>query len=570
MTYAKVDSWGGIDGTRSPDSEIESHFRVGCSKMLADPDLLMMLAQKLPPNNVTVFSHNTHQSIDILCMLADQFRQFCHLAFKMLDPPERIDTAIHSRLLNRLLPHQRRDHYIPLHADSFARILINFRKLFCVVSSQILTLSTSMLSFYFFSVLIQFAAMHNMFTMLLAGGKGERLQPLTEHRAKPAVPFGGKYRIIDFTLSNCLNSGLRKVAVLIQYKSHSLDRHIRTGWNILNAELGEFIASIPPQQRISEEWYQGTADAVYQNLFLLDAEQPDYVLILAGDHIYKMNYMEMFHWLLAKGADAVVGAIDIPIEDAHRFGVIHVDEDFRITDFIEKPAHPPSIPNDPTRAFGSMGIYLFRTKVLREQLIADAQEGGSHDFGRNIIPRMIRDRPVYAYKFVDANKKNLKYWRDIGTLDAYWEANMDLVAVDPLFNLYDQQWPIRTYQGQFPPAKFVFSQDYQGGRMGVALDSIVCGGCIISGGRVQNSVLSPNVRVQDHADVRESIIMENVVIGAQSRVRRAIIDKDVIIPPNSEIGYNREADAQRFTVTESGLVVIAKGTKLHAPLDSSG
>jgi len=427
-----------------------------------------------------------------------------------------------------------------------------------------------MLSFYFLCVLLQSAAMLNMFTMLLAGGKGERLQPLTEHRAKPAVPFGGKYRIIDFTLSNCLNSGLRKVAVLIQYKSHSLDRHIRTGWNIMNAELGEYIASIPPQQRISEEWYQGTADAVYQNLFLLDTEQPDYVLILAGDHIYKMNYMEMFHWLLAKGADAVVGAIDIPIEDAHRFGVIHVNEDFRITDFIEKPANPPSIPNDPTRAFGSMGIYLFRTKVLREQLIADAQEGGSHDFGRNIIPRMIRDRPVYAYKFVDANKKDVKYWRDIGTLDAYWEANMDLVAVDPLFNLYDQQWPIRTYQGQFPPAKFVFSQDYQGGRMGVALDSIVCGGCIISGGRVQNSVLSPNVHVQDHADVRESILMENVIIGAESRVRRAIIDKDVIIPPHSEIGYDLEADAQRFTVTESGLVVIAKGTKLHAPLDSSG
>jgi glucose-1-phosphate adenylyltransferase len=342
------------------------------------------------------------------------------------------------------------------------------------------------------------------------------------------------------------------------------------GWNILNAELGEYIASIPPQQRISEEWYQGTADAVYQNLFLLDTEQPDYVLILAGDHIYKMNYMEMFHWLIAKSADAVVGAIDIPIEEAHRFGVIGVDEDFRIADFIEKPTRPPSIPHDPTHAFGSMGIYLFRTNVLREYLSADAQEGGSHDFGKNIMPKMIRDRRVYAYKFVDANKKDVKYWRDIGTLDAYWEANMDLVAVDPLFNLYDQHWPIRTYQGQFPPAKFVFAQDYQGGRMGVALDSIVCGGCIFSGGRVQNSVLSPNVRVQDNADVRESIVMENVVIGAQSRIRRAIIDKDVIIPPKSEIGYDRAADGQRFTVTESGLVVIAKGMKLHASLDSSG
>jgi glucose-1-phosphate adenylyltransferase len=406
--------------------------------------------------------------------------------------------------------------------------------------------------------------------MVLAGGKGERLQPLTEHRAKPAVPFGGKYRIIDFTLSNCLNSGLRKVAVLIQYKSHSLDRHIRIGWDVLNAELGEYIASIPPQQRISEEWYRGTSDAVYQNLFLLDNEQPEYVLILAGDHIYKMNYMEMFHWLIAKSADVVVGAIDIPIHEASRFGVMAVDEDYRVTRFDEKPANPSPIPNDPTLAFASMGIYLFRTKSLREELIADSREETAHDFGKNIIPRMINDRRVYAFKFQDANRKAVKYWRDIGTLDAYWEANLDLVAVDPLFNLYDQQWPIRTYQGQYPPAKFVFAQDYQGGRMGVALDSIVCGGCIISGGRVQNSVLSPNVRIQDHADVRDSVIMENVVIGEHSRIRRAIIDKDVIIPPKTEIGYDRDADAQRFTVTESGLVVISKGMKLHASIDSSG
>ncbi|HEY6084841.1 MAG TPA: glucose-1-phosphate adenylyltransferase [Nitrospira sp.] len=412
--------------------------------------------------------------------------------------------------------------------------------------------------------------MDSIFTMVLAGGKGERLQPLTEHRAKPAVPFGGKYRIIDFTLSNCLNSGLRKVAVLIQYKSHSLDRHIRTGWDVLNVELGEYIASIPPQQRISEEWYRGTADAVYQNLFLLENEQLEYVLVLAGDHIYKMNYMEMFHWLIAKNADVVVGAIDIPIQEASRFGVMSVDEDYRVTRFDEKPANPTPIPGDPTHVFGSMGIYLFRTKSLREELIADAQEGTAHDFGKNIIPRMIDGRRVYAFKFQDANKKAVKYWRDIGTLDAYWEANLDLVAVDPLFNLYDQEWPIRTYQGQFPPAKFVFAQDYQGGRMGVALDSIVCGGCIISGGRVQNSVLSPNVRIQDHSDVRDSVIMENVVIGEHSRIRRAIIDKDVIIPPKTEIGYDRDADAQRFTVTESGLVVISKGMKLNASFDSPG
>jgi glucose-1-phosphate adenylyltransferase len=419
-------------------------------------------------------------------------------------------------------------------------------------------------------VLVQSAEMNNILTMILSGGKGERLQPLTEHRAKPAVPFGGKYRIIDFTLSNCLNSGLRKVAVLIQYKSHSLDRHIRAGWNILNAELGEYIASVPPQQRISEDWYRGTADAVYQNLFLLDNEQSEFLLVLAGDHIYKMNYTEMFDWLNTKEADAVVGAIDIPIAEASRFGIISVDEDFRITRFDEKPAQPTSIPNDPAHAFGSMGIYLFRTKALREHLLADAQAGTAHDFGKNIIPNMAKSGRVYALKFHDANKKAVKYWRDIGTLDAYWEANMDLVAVDPLFNLYDQQWPIRTYQGQFPPAKFVFAQDFQGGRMGVALDSIVCGGCIVAGGRVQNSVLSPNVRVLDHADVRESIVMENVLIGESSRIKRAIIDKDVVIPPNTEIGYNRDADAQRFTVTESGLVVISKGMKLHASLDSSG
>ncbi len=412
--------------------------------------------------------------------------------------------------------------------------------------------------------------MKHIFTMVLAGGKGERLFPLTEQRAKPAVPFGGKYRIIDFTLSNCLNSGLRKVAVLIQYKSHSLDRHIRVGWDIFNSELGEYIASVPPQQRISEDWYRGTADAVFQNMFLIDGEQPEFVLILAGDHIYKMNYSEMYHWLIAKSADAVVGAIDIPIQDASRFGIISVDEDFRITRFTEKPAVPDCIPGDPAHAFVSMGIYLFRTRVLREHLLEDAREETAHDFGKNIIPRMIAGRRVYAFKFQDANKKAVQYWRDIGTLDAYWEANMDLVAVDPQFNLYDANWPIRTYQGQYPPAKFVFAQDYQGGRMGVALDSIVCGGCIVSGGRVQNSVLSPNVRVQDHADVRESIVMENVVIGEHARIRRAIIDKDVIIPPHTEIGYHRDADKQRFTVTESGLVVISKGMKLHAAVDSSG
>ncbi|MGH7209292.1 MAG: glucose-1-phosphate adenylyltransferase [Nitrospiraceae bacterium] len=412
--------------------------------------------------------------------------------------------------------------------------------------------------------------MQNILAMVLAGGKGERLYPLTLHRAKPAVPFGGKYRIIDFTLSNCLNSGLRKIAVLIQYKSHSLDRHIRRGWDILNAELGEFIASIPPQQRISEDWYKGTADAVYQNLFLLDNEQPAFLLVLAGDHIYKMNYAEMYEFLIAKQADAVVGAIEFPLAEASRFGVIGVDEDCRILRFDEKPKRPPPLPSDPSHAFVSMGIYLFRSEVIREHLVEDAKLDTPHDFGRNIIPRMIQNSRVFAFKFHDENKKAVKYWRDIGTLDAYWEANMDLVAVDPLFNLYDQMWPIRTYQGQYPPAKFVFADDYEGGRMGIALDSIVCGGCIISGARVQNSVLSPNVLVQDHAEVKESVVMENVVIGEHCRIRRAIIDKDVNIPPKTEIGYDPDADRSRFTVTDSGLVAISKGMKLHASLHPSG
>jgi glucose-1-phosphate adenylyltransferase len=413
--------------------------------------------------------------------------------------------------------------------------------------------------------------MQSVFTMILAGGKGERLSPLTQFRAKPAVPFGGKYRVIDFTLSNCLNSAIRKIAVLIQYKSHSLDRHIRTGWNIFNAELGEYIASIPPQQRISEDWYKGTADAVYQNLFLLDNEAPEYLLILAGDHIYKMNYAEMLDYLQEKNADAIVGAIEFPLSEASSFGVINVDEDYRILSFDEKPANPKPMPHDSAHAFVSMGIYLFKTEAIRARLIEDAAtESSPHDFGKNIIPRMIQENRVFAFKFQDKNKKAVKYWRDIGTLDAYWEANMDLVAVDPLFNLYDQNWPIRTYQGQFPPAKFVFAQDFDGGRMGVALDSIVCGGCIISGGRVQNSVLSPNVVVHDHADVRESVVMENVVIGEHARIRRAIIDKDVIIPPKTEIGYDRDADRRRFTVTDSGLVAISKGMKLHASVHSPG
>ena len=405
--------------------------------------------------------------------------------------------------------------------------------------------------------------MKNILTMILAGGRGERLHPLTADRAKPAVPFGGKYRIIDFTLSNCVNSGLRNMVVLIQYKSHSLDRHIRRGWNVFNPEFGEYIISLPPQQRISQDWYRGTADAVYQNWFIVEDKQTEYLMILAGDHIYKMNYKEMYSFLQQKQADVVVGAIEYPLEQASNFGVMTVNSDAQITRWDEKPAQPTPMPNDPSRALCSMGIYLFRTSCLRDHLLADAERDTAHDSGKDIIPDMIGSRRVFAYNFRDENRKAVKYWRDVGTLDAYWEANMDLVSVDPLFNLYDQDWPIRTYQGQYPPAKFVFAEEAQGGRMGVALDSIVCGGCIISGGRVQNSVLSPDVRVNDFADVFQSILMENVEIGDRCRIRRAIIDKGVTIPAKTEIGYDQESDRKRFTVTESGLVVISKGMKLE-------
>jgi glucose-1-phosphate adenylyltransferase len=402
-----------------------------------------------------------------------------------------------------------------------------------------------------------YSAMRDIYTMILAGGRGERLLPLTQHRAKPAVPFAGKYRIIDVTLSNCLNSGLRKIAVLIQYKSHSLDRHIRRGWSIFNPELGEFIFSIPPQQRISTEWYRGTADAVFQNLFLLEQERPKFVLVLAGDHIYKMNYGDMFRYMQSMEADAVVGALEWPVEEARQFGVLGVDVSNRIIRFEEKPANPFPLPDNPTHAFISMGIYLFRTEHLYEELRKDATMATAHDFGKNIIPNMIQDnKKVFAYNFEDANKKQVKYWRDIGTLDAYYEANMDLVAVDPLLNLYDEAWPIRTYQGQFPPAKFVFADQYPGGRVGLALDSIVSGGCIIAGGKVEKSVLAPDVRVDQYADVQESVLMENVEIGEHARIRHAIIDKGVVIPPHTVIGYDREADQKRYTVTEDGIVVV--------------
>jgi len=404
--------------------------------------------------------------------------------------------------------------------------------------------------------------------MILAGGKGERLHPLTLHRAKPAVPFGGIYRIIDFTLSNCINSGIRKIAVLTQYKSLSLDKHLRLGWNFFSGELNEFIISVPPQQRVGDKWYQGTADAIYQNIYMIEKDAPDHLLILAGDHIYKMDYAEMLRFHQHEKADATVAAIEVPIEQAPSFGVIAVEDNGRIVGFEEKPRQPKAIPGRPDMAFASMGVYLFNTKKILEHLRFDALQDTSHDFGKNIIPEMMKTSKVCAYNFIDKNKKAAKYWRDVGTMDAYWEANRDLVSVDPLLNLYDNAWPMRTYQAQNPPAKFVFAQEEKGGRLGTALDSIVAHGCILSGGRVQNSILSPNVRVNSYTEVHDSILMENVDIGRHCRIRRAIIDKDVTLPAGTEIGYNLDEDRKRFHVTPSGIVVIGKGMAVEEREDA--
>jgi glucose-1-phosphate adenylyltransferase len=405
----------------------------------------------------------------------------------------------------------------------------------------------------------------SILAMILAGGKGERLHPLTIHRAKPAVPFGGIYRIIDFTLSNCINSGIRKIAVLPQYKSLSLDKHLRLAWNLFSGELNEFIISVPPQQRVGNKWYQGTADAIYQNIYMIEKDAPDHLMVLAGDHIYKMDYAEMLRFHREKKADATVAAIEMPRKMATDFGIVEVNDDYRVIGFEEKPLDPKPIPGQPDLVFASMGIYLFNTKKAIEHLEFDAlreEKDTAHDFGKNIIPQMMKIDRVYAYNFKDENKKEAKYWRDVGTIDAYWEANMDLVSVDPMLNLYDKAWPIRTYQAQNPPAKFVFAQEKKGGRLGIALDSIVAHGCIVSGGRVQNSVLSPNVRVNSYSEVQDSILMENVDIGRRCRIRRAIIDKDVVIPPGTEIGYDLEKDKKRYYVTPSGIVVIAKGTEV--------
>jgi glucose-1-phosphate adenylyltransferase len=398
------------------------------------------------------------------------------------------------------------------------------------------------------------ALLDDSLVIVLAGGAGERLFPLTKDRAKPAVYFGGPYRIIDFALSNCINSGLRRIFIATQYKSLSLNRHIRMGWGIVSEELGEFIEILPPQKRIGEQWYQGTADAVYQNLYSIARENPRFVIILSGDHVYKMDYSRMLRFHLDNRAAVTLATIEVPIADASRFGIIAVDESERVTGFQEKPDAASPIPGSPDYALASMGVYIFDTNVLIDALEANATQPTSHDFGKDVIPALIRSTAVYSYRFYDENKKAAKYWRDIGTIDAYFEANMDLCQVNPEFNLYDPEWPLRTYQPQAPPAKFVFAE--AGVRCGQALDSVISPGCIVSGSSIYGSVLCPNVRVHSFCHIEQSILMPGVRVGRHARVRRAIIDRDVLIPRGALIGYNPEEDRRRHTVSDGGVVVV--------------
>jgi glucose-1-phosphate adenylyltransferase len=405
----------------------------------------------------------------------------------------------------------------------------------------------------------------NTLALVLAGGRGTRLRNLTDWRAKPAVPFGGKFRIIDFPLSNCINSGIRRIAVITQYRSHSLIRHIQKGWSFLRGEFGEFVELMPAaQQSVDESWYSGTADAVYQNLNIIRSHQPEFILILAGDHIYKMDYGPMLAEHFERKADMTVGCLEVPLEMAKGFGVMSIDQEGRVVKFVEKPAQPEPTPTNPEQALASMGIYVFNAEFLYEQLRLDAQFAqSSHDFGKDIIPALIKNDQVFAYRFRDVQKRQQPYWRDVGTVDAFWEANMELVSVSPELNLYDEVWPIWTYQEQLPPAKFVFDDD---DRRGMAVDSMVSGGCLISGARIRHSLLFSNVKLNSYSLLEETIVLPNVEIGRHCHIKKAIIDKGCSIPPHTVIGQNREEDAKHFHVTESGVVLVTPdmlGQKLH-------
>lgn len=403
--------------------------------------------------------------------------------------------------------------------------------------------------------------------MILAGGEGKRLYPLTKDRAKPAVPFGGRYRIIDFVLNNFINSGFFKIKVLTQYKSDSLNKHITRGW-ALSPFLNQYVDLAPAQMRTGSDWYRGTADAIYQNVFHITDEDPDYVCIFGGDHIYKMDVSQMLDYHKEKGADLSISAIPIPISEAHEFGIIEVDDDWRLINFVEKTKDKPkSIPGNPDMCLASMGNYIFNKNILLEALNRDEEiKESSHDFGKNVIPMLLRDgKKIYIYNFNDNSFPGMTdtergYWRDVGSIDAYWQANMDLLAYDPELNLYSQDWPLRTFNYNYPPAKFIWEE---GERVGMATNSMVSEGCVVSGGGLSRCVLSPKVKVNSYSQISESILMENVEIGRHSKIKKAIIDKNVIVPPNTRIGFNHEEDIKRgFHVSPNGVTVVPKGAIL--------
>jgi glucose-1-phosphate adenylyltransferase len=392
--------------------------------------------------------------------------------------------------------------------------------------------------------------------VIMAGGRGERLKHLTDHRCKPATPFGGKFRIIDFVLSNCVNSGIRRISVMTQYKAHSLIQHIQRGWGYLRGEFGEFVEVIPAQQQLGDFWYRGTADSLYQNLQIIKLHNPKHILVLAGDHIYKMDYGPMLASHVAKRADITVGVVEVPRELASPFGVMSVDPEYRITKFSEKPKDPEGIPGREQFALGSMGIYVFKASLLYRLLEEQArQPDTSHDFGRNVIPGALKTLKVFAYPFTDQQTRVQHYWRDVGTVDAFYDANMELVYVNPELNIYDEQWPIWTYQRQYPPAKFVLDEE---GRRGMAVNSMVSGGCIISGAHVSQSLLFSNVRVEERSFIERSVIFPDVVVGAGSVIKRAIVDTGGVVPPGTMIGVNPEDDARRFYLSEQGVVLVTR------------
>ncbi len=390
--------------------------------------------------------------------------------------------------------------------------------------------------------------------LVLAGGRGSRLHDLTSWRAKPAVPFGGKFRIIDFPLSNCVNSGINRVGVITQYKAHSLIRHIQRGWGAFRGEMDEFVELLPAQQRIETSWYEGTADAVMQNLDIIRSHNPVYILILAGDHVYKMDYGTMLAAHVEEEADVTVGCVEVPVEEASAFGVMSVDGNYRVTEWLEKPENPTELPDKPGRTLASMGIYVFSTRVLFDELERDhGLNGSSHDFGKDIIPSIIERLRVVAFPFRDPIQETGAYWRDVGTVDALWEANLELIGVNPELNLYDPEWPIWTYQEQLPPAKFVFDED---GRRGMAVDSMVSGGSIVSGGLVRRSVLFSRVMVHSFSEVTDSVIFPDVDIGRNCQIHKAVIDRGCRIPAGSRIGIDPEEDRERFYISPKGVVLV--------------